>query len=144
MSEYADYTWGVTELQLVSVAQEVEAEQEVGVGVAMETKPCHNCSFDISVCGNLTDEYKMVIIIIIFVKLVETDRTRSRESFKSYLNVLNWKTKVTFHFLPPWLGTFSHLITHTGNTRSGCGTERRNVDWVDTTDKSNDFPPFLV
>ena len=87
MSEYSDYTWGVTELQLVSVAQEVEAEQEMGVGVAMETKPCHNCSFDISVCGNLTDEYKMVIIIIIFVKLVETDRARSRESFKSYLNV---------------------------------------------------------
>ena len=87
MSEYADYTWGVTELQLVSVAQEVEAEQEMGVGGAMETKPCHNCSFDISVCGNLTDEYKMVIIIIIFVKLVETVRTRSRESFKSYLNV---------------------------------------------------------
>ena len=60
MSDYADYTWGVTELQLVSVSQEVEAEQEMGV--AMETKPCHNCSFDISVCGNLTDEYKMVII----------------------------------------------------------------------------------
>ena len=57
MSDYQDYSWGVTLL-------DTETESPGPPGLADMIDPdqagLQNSTFDVRVCGNLTDDYKMV------------------------------------------------------------------------------------